>query len=359
MPGIGTRSWLPPILAEPDDWFGADDDPWGAAARPEPIGTAPATAAVPAAQPGAAPAETGGGEPFHGAAATPYGSAAGDSGSAGQDFASPHAAHFGKIKLSVEFTSAKLHEGHGGHLHHGGHPNGHPSAEGDGDAETTPAHADGDGVGPAGSDAALFAPAGAEDADGSSSITVTQYAEVTQDASIEVSGYVGDVVTRLYIDQDLSMDQDVDIDFTIDGNGRFSARIDQDTHIDQAIEVDVKIADTDGVLYLDVYLKDAVTVDQTTGLDLHIGDGDPGGSVAIDQGIDLDQDVDIDLEIEDDLALRYKVDVSVDVEQAVQTTQTADVDIKDWHGAIEMDVEATQIALIEQQTAVHADFHLV
>ena len=49
MPGIGTRSWLPPILAEPDDWFGADDDPWGAAARPEPIGTAPATAAVPAA----------------------------------------------------------------------------------------------------------------------------------------------------------------------------------------------------------------------------------------------------------------------------------------------------------------------
>jgi hypothetical protein len=187
-------------------------------------------------------------------------------------------------------------------------------------------------------------------------ITVKQDAEVDQDASIIVHGYAGKVVARLHIDQDLLMDQDVDIDFKIDGDGRFSVLVDQDMRIDQNVDIDLKIFDVDGILYVDLFLKDRVAVEQDTTLDLKIGDGPHGGSVAIDQTLEMNQDVDINIDIEDDLEERYLVKVDIDVRQDVDADQDATVDITHQDGEIDMDVDAFQTALVDQETIARVDF---
>ena len=188
---------------------------------------------------------------------------------------------------------------------------------------------------------------------------VTQSAEVEQDARIIVEGYVGEVVARLHIDQHLMMDQDVDISFTIDGDGNFAVVLDQDMRIDQDIRVDVKIFDEGDVLHVDVFLLDSVEVEQDTTLDMRIGEGPPGGTVEVNQDLDLDQDVDIDIDIEDELEARYIVQVDVEILQEVDAEQNAVVDITDFNGEIDMDVDATQTAEIDQETIVRADFTLV
>jgi hypothetical protein len=187
-------------------------------------------------------------------------------------------------------------------------------------------------------------------------ITVRQDAEVDQDASIIVHGYAGKVVARLHIDQDLLMDQDVDIDFKIDGDGRFSVLVDQDMRIDQDVDIDLKIFDVDGVLYVDLILKDRVAVEQDTTLDLKIGDGPYGGTVAIDQTLEMTQDVDINIDIEDDLEERYLVKVDIDVRQDVDADQDATVDITHQDGEIDMDVDAFQTAFVDQETIARIDF---
>ena len=189
-------------------------------------------------------------------------------------------------------------------------------------------------------------------------INVTQVAVVDQEASIMVSGYVGEVVARLHIDQDLMMDQDVDISFTIDGDGHFALLLDQDMRIDQEVEIDLKIFDIDGVLYVDLFLRDSIEVEQDTTLDMRISDGSPGGTVEVNQDMEFDQEVDIDIDIEDELEERYIVKVDVEAIQEVDAEQDAVVDIKDWNGEIDMDVYAVQTAAIEQQTIVQADFAL-
>jgi hypothetical protein len=197
-----------------------------------------------------------------------------------------------------------------------------------------------------------------EEVDYTHSIGVTQIAEVDQDASIIVQGYVGEVSARLHIDQDLTMDQDVDISFAIDGDGHFAILLDQDTRISQDIDIDIRILDVDDVLYVDVFLRDSVEVEQDTTLDLSITDGPPGGSVAISQGIELDQDVDIDIDIEDELEERYIITVDVDVLQEADADQDAVVDITDRNGEIDMDIEAVQTAFVDQETLVRIDFAL-
>lgn len=194
--------------------------------------------------------------------------------------------------------------------------------------------------------------------DGVHTIRVTQLAEVDQDASIIVQGYVGEVVARLHIDQDLMMDQDVDIAFTIDGDGHFSVLLDQDMRVSQALDIDVDIYDADGVLFIDVFLRDMIEVEQATTLDAHIGDGPQGGPVEVDQDLELDQDVDIDIDIEDDLEERYIIKVTVETVQQVDAEQDAIVDISDVNGGIEMDVDATQTVAVDQETIVRADFAL-
>jgi hypothetical protein len=191
------------------------------------------------------------------------------------------------------------------------------------------------------------------------SIDVTQIAEIDQDASIIVHGYAGEVVARLRIDQDIEMDQDVEIAFTIDGDGRFAVLLDQDMRIDQETEITLKIFDDNGVLYVDLFLRDSIEVDQETTLDMRIFDGPPGGTVEVDQDIELDQDVDIEIDIEDELEERYIVKADVDVVQEVDADQDATVDITDWNGEIDMDVSATQTALIDQETMARIDFSVV
>ena len=189
-------------------------------------------------------------------------------------------------------------------------------------------------------------------------VKVTQSAEVEQDAKIIVEGYVGEVVARLHIDQHLMMDQDVDVSLTIDGDGNFAVVLDQDMRIDQDIRIDVKIFDEGAVLHIDVYLRDWVEVEQDTTLDLRVGDGTPGGTVEVNQDLDLDQDVDIDIDIEDELEARYIVKVDVEILQEVNAEQNAVVDITDFNGEIDMDVDATQTAAVDQETIVRADFTL-
>ncbi|RUM99873.1 hypothetical protein EET67_03030 [Pseudaminobacter arsenicus] len=220
--------------------------------------------------------------------------------------------------------------------------------------EKQPEHGGGNRLDPADHGAGDLADA----PDDGHTIRVTQFAEVDQDASIIVQGYVGEVVARLHIDQDLMMDQDVDIAFTIDGDGHFSVLLDQDMRILQALDIDVDIRDTDGVLFIDVFLRDSVEVEQDTTLDMHIGDGPQGGMVEVNQDLELDQDVDIDIDIEDDLEERYIIKVAVETTQQVDADQDAVVDITDADGWIDMDVDATQTVAVDQETIVRADFTL-
>jgi hypothetical protein len=191
------------------------------------------------------------------------------------------------------------------------------------------------------------------------SIDVTQIIEVEQDASIFVSGYVGEVVARLYIDQDLFMEQDIDIDFSIDGDGHFVVRLDQETRIDQDIWVELKIYDEDGTLFVDVFLRDSIDIEQDTAINLQISNGPLGGTVEVNQVIELDQDVDIQIDIEDDLEQRYIVNASVEVRQTVDVDHDAVVGITDRDGEIDLDVDAVQNAFVDQETIVHADFALI
>ena len=194
--------------------------------------------------------------------------------------------------------------------------------------------------------------------DDAHSINVTQIAIVDQEASVMVSGYVGEVVARLHINQDLMMDQDVDISFMIDGDGHFALLLDQNMRIDQELEIDLKIFDVDGVLYVDLFLHDSIEIEQDTTLDMRISDGSPGGTVEVNQDIELDQEVDIDIDIEDELEERYIVEVNVESLQEIDAEQDAAVDVMDWNGEIDMDVYALQMAAVEQQTIVQADFSL-
>jgi hypothetical protein len=200
-------------------------------------------------------------------------------------------------------------------------------------------------------------PIDAED-DNTHTIKVTQLAEVGQDARIIVEGYVGEVVARLSIDQDVVMDQDVSIVFVADGNGHFSVVLDQDMRIDQEVDIDVDIYDEDGVLYIDLFVRDLIEVEQDTTLDARITDGPQGGIVEVNQAIELDQDVDIDIDIEDELEERYVIDVSVEVRQDVDADQDAVIAISDHDGAIDVDLDAIQTAEVDQETIVRADFAL-
>jgi hypothetical protein len=199
----------------------------------------------------------------------------------------------------------------------------------------------------------------ANEVDNAHSISVTQIAIVDQEASVMVSGYVGEVVARVHIDQDLMMDQDVDVSVLIDGDGHFNLLLDQYMRIEQEVEVDIDIFDVDGVLYVDIFLRDSIEIEQDTTLDMRISDGSPGGAVEVNQDIELDQKVDIDIDVEDELEERYAVKVNVVSLQEVDAQQDAAVDIANWNGEIDMDVNAVQTAFVEQHTFVQADFSLV
>jgi hypothetical protein len=76
----------------------------------------------------------------------------------------------------------------------------------------------------------------------------------------------------------------------------------------------------------------------------------------VNQDIEINQDVDIDIDIEDDLEERYIVKVLVETLQQADVDQNAVVDVQQWNGEIDMDVDATQTAIIDQQTIIQVDF---
>ena len=98
------------------------------------------------------------------------------------------------------------------------------------------------------------------------------------------------------------------------------------------VEIDIEIFDVDGVLYVDVFLRDSIEIEQDTTLDMHIGDGSPGGSVEVSQDIEMDQTVDIDIDVEDELEERYVVKVNVERCRRPTSNRIASIDITNWNG---------------------------
>jgi hypothetical protein len=230
----------------------------------------------------------------------------------------------------------------------------HHSPEGEqGRAPESGGDGPGGGVSPGGSDPPLA------EADGAHGINVTQIAIVDQEASILVNGYMGEVVARVHVDQDLLIDQDVGIDITIDGDGQLSLLLDQDMRIDLDIQIDLEMSDVDGVLYVDLFLHGSVEVEQDTTIDARISDGPRVDTVEVDQDIEIMQDVDIDIDIEDDLEERYMVEVGVETLQQADVDQDVVVAIKAWNGEIDVNVDASQTATVDQVAIVQVDFTLV
>ncbi|RDI59967.1 hypothetical protein [Microvirga subterranea] len=195
--------------------------------------------------------------------------------------------------------------------------------------------------------------------DGEHDIDVTQTADVDQDATIVVQGYMGSVVSRFHIDQKILMDQDADIDVNIDGNGHFAITIDQKMYISQQTDLDLKIFDDDGVLYVDLYLRDVIEVDQDTSVLFNMYDGFGDNDLVIIQDLEMDQDVDVDVDVEDELEERYDVKVDVSVLQDADADEEANLQITNHAGELEVDLEANQVAHVDQETFVKIDFALV
>ncbi|WP_065375103.1 hypothetical protein [Ensifer adhaerens] len=211
-----------------------------------------------------------------------------------------------------------------------------------GDASQTEGHAD--------------LPDAGNDVEHGHDVSVLQTAIAEQDARIIVNGYPGEVVARLHIEQNLVLDQDVDIALTTDGGRHFAILVDQDMYIGQEIEIDLEIFDADGVLYIDLFLRDSIEIEQDTSIDLQLGNGPPGGSVEVDQDIELEQDIDIDVDIEDGLEERYVVKVEIGVAQEVAVAQQASIGIAFSNDEIDVAVDAVQAAVVDQQTIALVDF---
>ena len=340
----GTRDLLPPIEANPEEIIGTQTLFAGSVALAMEL---PVVAASPGLmQPAADPPSI---EPVstlqdHGFQGQP---AAVPTNGLAVSVDAPDGSVAGHVIPIVDNISV---QGHSSAGIGGGGAAGHALREGGSDQNRPPTQ----------SDATSGDPAGAEDifGDDAHDINVTQIAIVDQEASVMVSGYVGEVVARVHIDQDLMMDQDVDISFLIDGDGHFALLLDQDMRIGQEVEIDIEIFDVDGVLYVDLFLRDSIEIEQDTTLDVRISDGSPGGTVQVNQDIELDQTVDIDIDVEDELEERYVVKVDVASLQEVDARQEAAVDITNWNGEIDMDIDAVQTAVVEQHTIVQADFSL-
>jgi hypothetical protein len=155
------------------------------------------------------------------------------------------------------------------------------------------------------------------------------------------------------------MDQDADIEVDIAGNGHFAITIDQKMYISQQTDVDVSIFDEDGVLYVDLFLRDVIEVDQDTSILFTLYDGFGDNDLVVIQDLEMDQEADVQVEIEDDLEERYSVAVDVAVLQDADADEEANLRIANHAGDLEIDLEANQVANIDQETFVKLDFALL
>lgn len=190
-------------------------------------------------------------------------------------------------------------------------------------------------------------------------IHVVQTAFVDQDADVLINGWIGESKVRLFVENDADMYQDVDIELDRDGNGRMLLRLNQSMIIDQETEIDLDIYENNGVLYVDLYLKNNVDLEQDTELDLMM-DGWRGRSyVFVNNDLDVRQHTDIDVDIDDDLEEKFAIKVAIGVKQSIDVDQDADIDLSHSHNGLGVDVDATQVALIDQDTTLKIDFSVV
>jgi len=190
-------------------------------------------------------------------------------------------------------------------------------------------------------------------------IHIVQTAYVDQDAEVLLNGWVGDSKIRIFAENDADMDQDVNVSLELDGNGRMVLRVDQSMRIDQETEIDVDIYEVKGVLYVDLYLRNEVDVEQNTEIDLMM-DGWSGPSfVGINNDFDIRQHADVDVDIEDELEEKFAIKVAVGVKQAIDVDQVGDVDVTYADGAFGVDVDAVQTAMIDQDITLKIDFAII
>jgi hypothetical protein len=190
-------------------------------------------------------------------------------------------------------------------------------------------------------------------------IHIVQTVLVDQDAEVLLNGWIGDSKIRIFAENDADMDQDVKVDLDLDGNGRMVLRLDQSTKIDQETEIDLDIYEVDGVLYVDLYLRNEVDINQDTEIDLMM-DGWSGPSfVGVDNNLDVRQHANVDVDIEDDLEEKFAIKVAVGLKQAIDVDQVGDVDVTYADGAFGVDVDALQTATIEQDTTLKIDFAVI
>ncbi len=190
-------------------------------------------------------------------------------------------------------------------------------------------------------------------------IHIVQTAFVDQDADVLLNGWVGESKIRVFIENDADISQDVDVELDRDGNGRMLLRLDQAMLINQETEIDLDIYEENGVLYVDLYLRNEVELEQDTELDLMM-DGWRGQShVFVNSNLDVRQHTDIDVDIEDELEEKFAIKVAIGVKQAIHADQDADIDVTYAHGGLGVDVDAVQTATIDQDTTLKIDFALV
>jgi hypothetical protein len=190
-------------------------------------------------------------------------------------------------------------------------------------------------------------------------IHIVQTALVDQDADVLLNGWMGESKIRVFMDNDADMAQDSDVELDMDGNGRMFLRLDQSMTIDQETEIDLDIYEVQGVLYVDLYLRNEVDIVQDTELDLMMDGWDGTSQFLVNNHLDIRQDVDIDVDIEDELEEKFAIKVAIGVKQAIDADQDADIDVNYADGGFGIDVDAVQTATIDQDTTLRIDFSVV
>jgi hypothetical protein len=190
-------------------------------------------------------------------------------------------------------------------------------------------------------------------------IHIVQTAFVDQDAEVLLNGWMGESKIRVFMDNDADMAQDVDIELDIDDKNRMFLRLDQSMTIDQETEIDLNIYEVEGILYVDLYLRNEVDIVQDTELDLMMDGWDSKSHVFVNNDLDVRQDVDVDVDIDDELEEKFAIKVAIGVRQFIDADQDADIDVSYADGALGVDVDATQTATIDQDTTLRIDFSVV
>ena len=190
-------------------------------------------------------------------------------------------------------------------------------------------------------------------------IHIVQTAFVDQDADVLLNGWMGESKIRVFMDNDADMEQLSDVNLDIDGNGRMFLRLNQSMMIDQETKIDLDIYDEDGVLYVDLHIRNEVDIVQDTELDLMMDGWNGPSQFIVNNHLDIRQDVGIDVDIEDELEEKFAIKVAIGVKQAIDVDQDADIDVSYTENGFGFDIDAVQTATIDQDTTLRIDFAVI